>query len=304
MIGAQVKIARMTQIHRLHPHRSILGEGPIWRANESALYWIDLRQPSILRFDPAKSALDQVPAKLGERIGGLVFTRDGKMAIVDRSGLHLLDRGKQRRRYLSHPDVDLPDNCFNDAKCDRSGRLWSGSTDTFDELPTGRLFVFDGTGRGKLIEEGFICANGPAFSPDGRHAYFTDSFAYEIWRYDIDPSTGEVGPRQSFAKIDPKDGYPDGMTVDSEGCLWNAHWDGWRITCYRPNGKVERVVQLPVPKPTSVAFGGKDMKSLFITTASFGMSDGELNQAPLSGCLLGCELDVVGLADTDYALKV
>jgi sugar lactone lactonase YvrE len=294
----------MTTIHRLHPHRAILGEGPIWRANEPALYWIDLRQPSIHRFDPAHSALENLPTKIGDRIGGMVFARDGRMVIVDRAGLHLLDRETGRRTYLANPEIERPDNCFNDAKCDRLGRLWSGGEETHNEAPEGRLFVFDHKAQARLIDEGFICSNGPAFSLDGKTAYFTDSFAREIWRYEIDPATGEVGPRRHFATIDPSAGYPDGMTVDSEGCLWNAHWDGWQITCYRPNGKIERVLKVPVPKPTAVAFGGKDMKRLFITTASVGMSEGELSEAPWSGCLLGADLDVAGVPDTDYALDL
>ncbi len=294
----------MIRVHCLHQHRAILGEGPIWRGREPALYWIDLRAPAIHRFDPAKGALDQVPAKLGGRIGGMVFTRDGRMAIVDNSGLHVLDPERHRRRFLGHPDFEAPDNCFNDAKCDSRGRLWSGGADIHEELPIGRLFVFDASGRGKAIDQGFICSNGPAFSPDGRYAYFTDSYAHEIWRYEIDPSSGEIGPRRGFAKIDPADGYPDGMTVDGEGCLWNAHWDGWRVTCYRPDGKIERVLEVPVPKPTAIAFGGSDMKRLFITTASIGMNEAQLAEAPWSGCLLACDLDVAGLPDSDYVLEV
>ena len=290
----------MTEIVRLHPHRAILGEGPTWRPHESALYWIDLRAPAIFRYDCAGGRNETAPVELGDRLGAMVFTTDGRMVVADRAGLHLVERGA--RRLLSHPDADQALNCFNDAKCDPAGRLWSGSADTKDTDASGRLFVFDAKGRGHLIDSGFICSNGPAFSPDGRRAYFTDSYAFEIWCYEVDPTTGEVGRRESFAKVPQQDGFPDGMTVDAEGFLWNAHWDGWRITRYDPDGRIDRVLKVPVPKPTSIAFGGPDMKRLFITSASLDMTPQQLAEAPWSGCLMACDLDIAGVLDHDYAL--
>jgi sugar lactone lactonase YvrE len=292
----------MTDIIRLHPHRAILGEGPTWRPHENAVYWIDLRAPAIFRYDCASGCNETLPIQLGDRLGAMVFTSDGRMVAADRSGLHLIEGG--RRRTLSHPDADQPFNCFNDAKVDRRGRLWSGGADTKDTDASGSLWVFDANANARKIDTGFICSNGPAFSLDGTRAYFTDSYAFEIWSYDIDPATGEVGPRRSFAKIKPEDGYPDGMTVDAEGFLWNAHWDGWRITRYDPDGRIDRVLTVPVPKPTSIAFGGSDMKRLFITSASLDMTPQQLAEAPWSGCLMACDLDIAGRVDHDYALSV
>jgi sugar lactone lactonase YvrE len=292
----------MTDIIRLHPHRAILGEGPTWRPHENAVYWIDLRAPAIFRYDCASGRNETLPIQLGDRLGAMVFTSDGRMVAADRSGLHLIEGG--RRRTLSHPDADQPFNCFNDAKVDRRGRLWSGGADTRDTDASGSLWVFDANANARKIDTGFICSNGPAFSLDGTRAYFTDSYAFEIWSYDIDPATGEVGPRRSFAKIKPEDGYPDGMTVDAEGFLWNAHWDGWRITRYDPDGRIDRVLTVPVPKPTSIAFGGSDMKRLFITSASLDMTPQQLAEAPWSGCLMACDLDIAGRVDHDYALSV
>ena len=293
----------MTDIVQLHPHRAILGEGPTWRPKENAVYWIDLRAPAIFRYDCASGRNETLPVQLGDRLGAMVFSTDGRMTVADRDGLHVVDKTTGKRSLLSNPDTQ-PLNCFNDAKCDVSGRLWSGSADTKDTDANGSLFVFDGKTRARKIDTGFICSNGPAFSSDGTRAYFTDSYAFEIWCYDVDPATGEVGPRRSFAKIKPEDGYPDGMTVDAEGFLWNAHWDGWRITRYDPDGRIDRVLTVPVPKPTSIAFGGPDMKRLFITSASLDMAPQQLAEAPWSGCLMACDLDIVGLPDRDYALSL
>ena len=290
----------MTELIRLHPHRAILGEGPTWRPRENALYWIDLRAPAIFRYDCADGGNEALPVELGDRLGAMVFTADGRMVTADRGGLHLIAGGQ--RRLLAHPDAGQPLNCFNDAKVDANGRLWSGGADTRDTDASGSLWVFDAKANARKVDTGFVCSNGPAFSPDGRRAYFTDSYAYEIWRYDIDPATGEVGPRQSFAKVKPEDGYPDGMTVDAEGFLWNAHWAGWRITRYDPDGRIDRVLRVPVPMPTAIAFGGPDMKRLFITSASLDMTPQQLAEAPWSGCLMACDLDIAGLPDRDYAL--
>jgi sugar lactone lactonase YvrE len=291
----------MTDIIQLHAHRAILGEGPTWRPRENALYWIDLRTPAIFRYDCTSGRNETLPIQLGDRLGAMVFTADGRMVVADRAGLHLIEHGQ--RRTLAHPDADRPLNCFNDAKADAQGRLWSGGADTRDTDANGSLWVFDAKANARKIDTGFICSNGPAFSPDGKRAYFTDSYAFEIWCYDIDPATGDVGPRRSFAKVPQEDGYPDGMTVDAEGFLWNAHWDGWRVTRYDPDGRIDRVLRVPVPKPTSIAFGGPDMKRLFITSASLDMTPQQLAEAPWSGCLMACDLDIAGRPDHDYALE-
>src|SRR5688500_16446677 len=185
-----------------HPLCSILGEWPPWLPRENSIYWIDLRAPAIFRYDCASGRNETLAIQLGDRLGAMVFTTDGRMTVADREGLHLVDKATGKRTLLGNPDTQ-PLNCFNDAKCDASGRLWSGSADTKDTDANGSLFVFDGKTRARKVDTGFICSNGPAFSPDGARAYFTDSYAYEIWSYDIDPATGEVGPRRSFAKIKP-----------------------------------------------------------------------------------------------------
>jgi sugar lactone lactonase YvrE len=152
----------------------------------------------------------------------------------------------------------------------------------------------------RRIDSGIICANGPAFSPDGRTAYFTDSFAQEIYCYNVDLDTGLIGERKSFFRCSPDAGYPDGMTVDAEGFLWCCNWDGWSVTRYAAGGEIDRVLKVPVPRPTSVCFGGPRMDQLFITSASDGLSADQLREAPLSGSLFVCEPGVKGLLDAEY----
>jgi sugar lactone lactonase YvrE len=291
----------MTEVRCLLEKRSILGEGPIWRPRENSLYWIDLKAPGIYCFDVITRQNRQIPAALGKTIGGMVFARDGRMIIQDAEGIHELTQ-TGHRNLLLNPEADVVGNSFNDAKCDPKGRLWTGTADISEVRPSGSLYVIEGQGRppGRVrqIDSAIVCANGPAFSPDGRHAYFADSAAEEIYSYDVDLDTGIISPRKSFVKT--RNGQPDGMTVDSQGFLWNAMWDGWRVVRYAPSGEIDREIKLPVPRPTSVCFGGPRMDQLFITTASDGLSEQQLAAAPLSGSLFICEPGVKGLLDAEF----
>jgi sugar lactone lactonase YvrE len=290
----------MTEVRCLLEKRSILGEGPIWRPRDNSLYWIDLKAPAIYCFDAITRQNRQVPAALGKTIGGMVFARDGRMIVVDGEGIHELSN-TGHRNLLVNPETE-PGNVFNDAKCDPKGRLWSGTADIGETRPSGSLYVIEGQGQRRIrrIDSAIVCSNGPAFSPDGRRAYFTDSFAQEIYTYDVDLDTGLIGERKSFARCSPDAGYPDGMTVDAEGYLWCCNWDGWSVTRYAHDGEIDRVLKVPVPRPTSVCFGGPRMDQLFITSASDGLTEAQLREAPLSGSLFVCEPGVKGLLDAEY----
>jgi sugar lactone lactonase YvrE len=291
----------MTEVKCLLEKRSILGEGPIWRPRENSLYWLDLKAPAIYCFDVITRQNRQIPAALGKTVGGMVFARNGRMIVSDAEGVHELTP-TGHRNLLMNPEADQVGNSFNDAKCDPKGRLWTGTTDVKEVRASGSLYVIEGQGRtpGRVrrIDSAIVCANGPAFAPDGRRAYFADSVAEEIYIYDVDLDTGLISQRKPFVKA--KNGQPDGMTVDSQGFLWNAMWDGWRIVRYAPSGEIDREIKLPVPRPTSVCFGGPRMDQLFITSASDGLTEQQLAEAPLSGSLFVCEPGVKGLLDAEF----
>lgn len=280
--------------------RSILGESPMWHEAESRLYWLDLRRPAIYRFEPTSGRNEQVKAELGSYVGGLVLRADGGLVVDNERGIHAVDRATGRLVPLADPEADKPDNWFNDAKCDRLGRLWAGTGDRKETAPSGRLYVFERDHSWRAVDAGIICSNGPAFSPDGRTAYFSDSYIQQVVKYDIDPATGEIGDRRPFVQITDAAVYPDGMTVDTEGGLWIALWDGWRIVRYTPDGKLDRTVKLPAPRPTAMAFGGPDWRTLYVTTASMGLTDAQLAEAPLSGSLFACDPGVTGMPEPVY----
>ena len=137
----------------------------------------------------------------------------------------------------------------------------------------------------KMMDKNFVVGNGIDWSPDSTKMYFTDSVNKTIFVYDFNLDDGTIKNKSVFAKVSHRDGFPDGLTVDSQGFIWSAHWDGWRVTRYNPNGLVDMIVELPVPRPTSLAFGGPNLSSLFITSASFGLTTESINKAPLSGAI-------------------
>ncbi len=278
---------------------SVIGEGPLWVVGEQRLYWLDLGAAAIWRLDPASGRNERVNAKLEGYVGGMVERASGGFVIVDHRGAYHFDHRTGALSRLGELAA-APDTVFNDVKCDRNGNLWTGTKHLGETDGIGSLYRLNRDLSTDTIDTGLVCANGPAFSPDGRYAYFTDSPAFAIYRYAIDTRGGAVGPREIFARTTKDEGEPDGMTVDAEGCLWVALWGGWRIRRYTPDGKVERDVMLPIPQPTAPAFGGPDMKTMFVTSARRGLDGAALAAAPLSGSVFAVETDVRGLVESRF----
>lgn len=281
--------------------RSILGEGALWDTVENRLLWLDLRKPAVYRFDPATGRNVKLKLPLHGYIGGMVLRAKGGMMLLDQRGIFSVGPGSDRLRPFAKPAKDMRKLWFNDAKCDCRGNLWTGVCDRNELLPIGTFYRIGPKGKATTIDSKIICPNGPAFSPDGRVCYWADSVARKIYRYDIEPATGKVGSRRLFAAVPSDKGEPDGMTVDREGGVWSAHWGGWCITRYSPDGKVDRVIALPVPRPTSLAFGGDNLETLFVTSASIQLTRQQLNEAPLSGGLFALQPGARGLAEPRFA---
>ncbi len=292
----------------IHEARSVLGEGALW-SPDGLLYWIDQMRPELHRFDPVTGRDEKLDVgPLPEQLGALVARKGGGFALAGSDGVSFVDFDTGTRKPFLNPIADVPRASFNDAKCDRQGRLWAGTTDRLETEKLGRLFRFDSNGS-TPVNDGYVCSNGPSFSPDGRTMYHTRSQDRTIWAYDIDTLTGAVANGRVFAVIDEEHGIPDGSTVDAEGYLWSTHWAGWRITRYRPDGTVDRVIETPVHSPTSCAFGGPDLRTLYITSASIEMIDGKwvymdeagFEKTPLAGALFALDVDVPGLLETPFA---
>jgi sugar lactone lactonase YvrE len=183
-------------------------------------------------------------------------------------------------------ETDLAGNRLNDGAVDPQGRFWFGSMDMGESKPTGTFYCLHPDKTVSAAFGGIICSNGPAWSPDSRTVYHVDSTRQMVRAYDFEPGTGTVGPGRVFVSDEGESWYPDGVTVDAEGFVWNCKWDGGRIVRYAPDGTVDRVVMVPVPRPTRCAFVGEDLSTLAVTSASIGLSAAQLADAPLSGKVL------------------
>lgn len=225
---------------------------------------------------------------------------DGGFIAGTKAGLAFVDAALESPEIFATPETEFPKNRFNDGKCDSRGRFWVGSTDCDEIEPNGSLYRVTGSDDVTQILPDIIVSNGLGWSPDDKTMYFTDSGHGVIYAFDYDIETGDIDNKRMFARVDPSDGLSDGLTVDSEGFIWGAHWDGWRITRYAPDGRIVRTIGIPVPNVTSVAFGGDALDQLFITTARLGMSEDQLKEAPLSGGLFVVDVGVSGKPETPY----
>ncbi len=270
-----------------------LGESPLWHAASANLYWVDIEGHQLWRWSAAGGASHMVlpgPASFvaeaaeGRLIAGLAQT------------VVLINPKNGAIRSLFESFV-LPETCrFNDGKADRQGRIVTGGAHIGESQQVAPSLRLDGAGVDTL-DGLFTVFNGPAFSPDGQRIYFTDSPSKVIRTASYDPETGALGAPEIFTELPASSGYPDGMTVDVEGGLWNAEWDGWQVTRYHPSGQKDRSLALPVPRPTSLTFGGPERDQLYITSARSRLSDQDLAAAPLSGAVFKFRPGERGLPD-------
>lgn len=270
-----------------------LGEGPVWKPRQDALFWVDIVERRLWRRTGATGEIShwQMPEPIGwivERAGRTDFL------VGLKSGVASFNIESGAISPVVDPEPDRPDNRLNDAKVDAAGRLWFGTKDDVADTPSGALYRLDTDGMLTRQDDGYVVTNGPAFSPDGRTLYHNDSGRGLVYRYALSPD-GSISDRQVFIMFEKAWGYPDGMTTDAEGGIWIAHWGGSRISRFDPEGKLIRSWHLPALNITSCTFGGSALDRLFITSASLG-SPG--NQA--DGALFEIDPEVRGLPAVPY----
>jgi len=260
-----------------------LAEGPVWDARSQSIYWVDILKGALHEFNFQNS--NHHTYSINEMIGSFALCKNGKMVIATQSGFGFLDRATGNLSKAVDTENHLPNNRFNDGKCDPQGRFWAGTMSLNEEPNAGSLYAFENNIVQKKIENVTI-SNGLAWSIDHKTMYYIDTPTFEVVAYKFEKKTGCISDRQVALKIPIEDGFPDGMTIDDEGMLWIAHWDGWQVTRWNPNtGKKLLCIKLPASKITSCTFGGKDLTDLFITSAYVGLSEDELKAQPLAGSL-------------------
>jgi sugar lactone lactonase YvrE len=273
--------------------RNTTGESPVWSAREAALYWVDIPDGWIHRWQPATGERRnwQLPASVGSiglrEVGGLVAAM--------RTGFHLFDLETGKLTFLFHPELDVTTNRLNDGKVSPEGRFWAGTMDERPEKePVGNLYRLDADHRCTRMAGGVKVSNGLAWSPDGRTMYHSDSRGAAIFRYAYEPATGAIGPREVFVSMQPDWGRPDGGATDEEGCYWSCGISAGRINRFSPAGELIEYVELPITHPTMPCFGGPDGRTLYVTSLRENLTDAELAKTPQAGGVFMLEPGVAG----------
>lgn len=283
----------MYEVEHLLAIQNTLGEGPLWSVEEQRLYWVDIDERCFYRLDPAARTYERY--EVGTKIGALALNKAGGFVLAAAAGLGLWRIGDNQITYLEDTIAYKPRNRFNDGAVDRAGRFWAG---TASDEPVNALYRLDSDRTIHLMENHIYTSNGIGWSPDNRIMYYSDSGGPGVvYAYDFDLESGSISNRRVFLPPTGTDAVADGLTVDSEGCVWVAYWNGWKVARYDPQGNLMRAIRMPVQRPTSCNFGGPDLNELYVTSASTGLSAAEKQQQPMAGDLFRIHTDVTGIPE-------
>jgi len=272
--------------------RARLGESPLWDAEQQQLFWVDIYNHRVHQYDPATGQNRYFDT--GEVVSAIAPAGEHQLLIALRNRLALLHLDTKEITPLKEVEFSHPtETRFNDGKCDPQGRFWIGTCS--DLTGQAALYRYDPDGSLQLMEQGITISNGLGWSPDGSTFYLTDSAQHTIFAYDFEASTGEIHNRRVLVDLAPETVEPDGLAVDDQGYLWSALWDGWAIARFDPTGKEVTRIKMPVPRPTSVTFGGNNLQDLYITSASVGLSQQQIQQCHIAGDLFRLNTQSIGL---------
>ena len=279
--------------------RAILGEGPVWHAGK--LFWVDIEGCKVFVHDP-DTTTDRV-IELPSRVGCVWPCADGDRLVCGlQAGIAFLDLASGQLEPINDPEADQPRTRFNDGKCDPLGRFWAGTMDMKETGPLGSLYMLDARRQLTRQWSDITVANGLAWDPDGMTFYYIDSPTREVAAFDYDADSGTISNRRPIITIPDGEGFPDGMTIDAEGKLWIALWQGWGVVRYDPkSGERLGKIDLPVEKVTSCAFGGENFDKLYITSARIGLELATLEKQPFAGGLFRADVEASGLPATPFA---
>lgn len=265
-----------------------LGEGPLWNTGESALYWTDILGAAIHRYHPATGKHEVFP--VGMTVGAFAFRASGGLVLAAADRFAAWQPGQTPETLAQFAEIGAGQR-FNDGKVDPQGRFWAGA---MGHGAVNHLYRLDADHTSHMMLDEISISNGIGWSPDERTMYYTDTPTGEIAAFDFEPEYGAISNRRIFAKVEKAIGYPDGLCVDAEGGVWSAVWDGWRVLHFDPSGALTESIDLPVQRPTSCAFGGANLDTLYITSAREGLSTAELAQQPGAGALFAVQAGVRG----------
>jgi D-xylonolactonase len=279
--------------------RATLGEGPIWCADEAAIWFVDIKQQRVHRFDSKLQRGQSWAAP--EQAGFIAAINERSFVVGLKTGLHRFDSASGEFKLLREVESTQPGNRLNDGYVDARGRLWFGSMDDNEQEPTGAMYRFDGNNV-VCIDRGICITNGPCVSPDGLTFYYTDTVNRAMYAFDLNDD-GSLRNKRVFTRFEASEGNPDGSVIDSEACIWTAMWGGWGLLRLSPQGERIGKIAVPCSNVTKAVFGGHDLKTLYITTAQKGLSVAELAEQPLAGGLFSIDVNVQGLPSNKLKLE-
>lgn len=268
---------------------SLLGEGPVWDAKQEIIYWIDILNGHLHSYQPKNKIQKTIP--LNQLIGSYALSSNGKIIAALKEGIYWVDKQTGDKELIIQPETELPNNRFNDGKCDPAGRFWAGTMSLTEDKEAGSVYVVEKNKNTKIVSSKKVISNvtisnGMAWSKDVGTFYYIDTPSSEVVAYDYDLNTGQIKNKRVVITIPVSEGLPDGMTIDTEGMLWVAHWGGWQVTRWNPyTGEQLYAIPLPAAKITSCTFGGPHLSDLYISSAKVGLSSQELLEQPLAGSL-------------------
>jgi len=271
-----------------------LGEGPLWSTAEGRLYWVDILAGHVHRWAPGQN--DYETFSVGQPIGSLGFRESGGLIVALKNGFHFWDPETSELTFLADPESDRPHARFNDGAVDRKGRFWAG---TMDDNGNSALYRYDPDGSVRVMETGITCSNGIGWSPDDEFMYYSDSQVFEVYKYDFDLESGDITNRRVWNRWE--NGDPDGLTVDSEGCVWVAVWGGWCLERYAPSGGLITRIEIPVEYPTCPILGGPNLNELYVTSAWYALGMERRHEQPLAGDLFRIKVGIPGIPEPQFA---
>jgi len=261
-----------------------LGEGVTWDHARRQLISVDIMRGRIHIFDPDSGSVRTLT--VDQPVGAAVPCRSGGLMLALRDGFARLDTDSGALAFVAYVEFDQPGQRMNDGTCDAAGRFWAGTMCMQERPGRGALYRLDADGSVHTMVTGVGISNGIDWSLDGSTMYYVDSLTQRIDRFDFDLASGTIANRRPFVTIDPADGCPDGLTVDTEGGIWLALWGGWAVRRYAPDGTLDRVLRVPVSHPTTCTFGGTALDTLYMTSATIRLTDAERLAQPLAGAVI------------------
>lgn len=281
-------------------NHALVGEGALWDETQGVLYWVDILSNKLYIYDPASG--ENRAFDVGQHVGTVVLRASGGVMLAVYDGFAAYDLESQKLTLISDPEADLPNNRFNDGKCDPAGRFWAGTMAYSNQTTQGSLYRLDTDLSVHKLLGNIGISNGIVWGLDAKTMYYIDSMAYNVRAFDYDNATGDLSNERVVITVPRELSLPDGMAIDAEGMLWVAHFGGSAVRRWDPStGQVLATIELPAKQITSCAFGGPNLETLYITSGANGLDATALAKQPHAGALFAVKPGVRGVPTFKFA---